>query len=69
MRQSMQGQGEWLLCGDFNLIYKAEEKSNSRLNRRLMGKFISILKELELKELPLNGRNFTWTKTLKQTPQ
>jgi hypothetical protein len=29
----------WLLCGDFNLIYKASDKSNVRLNRRLMGKF------------------------------
>jgi hypothetical protein len=31
--------GPWLICGDFNLIYKAEDKSNSRLNRQLMGKF------------------------------
>jgi exonuclease III len=60
LRQSMQGQDEWLLCGDFNLIYKAEDKNNSRLNKRLMGKFRFVLQELELRELPLNGRKFTW---------
>jgi hypothetical protein len=26
------GAGDWLLCGDFNLIYKAEDKSNGLLN-------------------------------------
>jgi hypothetical protein len=56
----MQDQGKWLICGDFNLIYRAEDKSNSRLNRRLMEKFKSLLEELELKELPLSGRKFTW---------
>lgn len=24
---------KWLVIGDFNLIYKAEDKSNNRLNR------------------------------------
>jgi hypothetical protein len=31
--------GPWLMCGDFILIYKAEDKSNDRLNRRLMSTF------------------------------
>jgi hypothetical protein len=53
--------GDWLLCRDFNLIYKAEDKSNNRLNGRLMGHFKAVLDELELKELPLHGRRFTWT--------
>jgi hypothetical protein len=26
------GQWEWLILGDFNLIYKARDKSNNRLN-------------------------------------
>jgi exonuclease III len=41
-------QGEWLVCGDFNLIYKAEDKNNSRLNKRLMGRIKSVLDNLEL---------------------
>jgi hypothetical protein len=44
--------------GDFNLIYKTKDKSNSRLNRRLMGRFKVVLDELELRELPLHGRKF-----------
>lgn len=30
---------EWLVVGDFNLIYKVEDKSNSRLDRRMMNYF------------------------------
>jgi hypothetical protein len=54
-------QGECLASGDFNLIYKKEDKNNSRLNRRLMGKFKAVLDDLELKELPLHGRKFIWS--------
>jgi hypothetical protein len=37
------GKDEWLVMGDFNLIYKAEDKSNTRLNRRLMTLFKETL--------------------------
>jgi hypothetical protein len=30
---------KWLILGDFNLIYKEQDKNNSRLNRRLMSWF------------------------------
>jgi hypothetical protein len=49
------------MCGDFNLIYRAEDKSNSCLNRRLMGAFRSFLDERELIELHLQGRLYTWS--------
>lgn len=52
---------EWLLLGDFNLITKAADKSNLNINRRLMGKFCAALDHLQLKELRLNGRRFTWS--------
>jgi exonuclease III len=52
---------EWLVAGDFNLIYKAEDKNNPRLNRGLMGRFKSAIDELELRELLLRGRKYTWT--------
>ncbi|WVZ56447.1 hypothetical protein U9M48_006975, partial [Paspalum notatum var. saurae] len=48
---------QWLLIGDFNLIVNAEDKSNDNVNLRLMGAFRSTLNDLELKELPLNGRS------------
>jgi hypothetical protein len=53
-------QGEWLISGDFNLIYKLEDKNNSRLNSRFMGKFKAVLDDLKLKELPLHGRIWSW---------
>jgi hypothetical protein len=47
--------GPWLVAGDFNLIYKAEDKNNQHLNRRLMGKFRQLLQDLELSKLHLHG--------------
>jgi hypothetical protein len=52
-------QGPWMLCGDFNLIYRAEDKNNGNLNRRMMGKFRRLLNDLLLKEVYLNGRRYT----------
>ena len=57
----------WLLIGDFNLILTAEDKSNDNLNRRLMGEFRSTLNYLELKELNLRGRKYTWSNDVTQT--
>jgi hypothetical protein len=53
--------GPWLINGDFNMIYHTEDKNNSRLNRRQMGRFRHLLSDLELKELHLHGRLFTWS--------
>jgi exonuclease III len=52
---------EWLILGDFNLICKINDKSNGRVNLRLLSSFQWILDEPELKELHLHGRRFTWT--------
>jgi exonuclease III len=54
---------EWMILGDFNLVFKASDKSNGRVNRRLTNEFRWVLNELELKELHLHGRRFTWTST------
>jgi hypothetical protein len=43
--------GPWLLCGDFNMIYKVSDKSNGLLNRHLMGVFQRLLQDFELEEL------------------
>jgi exonuclease III len=50
----------WLIIGDFNLIYKACDKNNSRLNRAMMQHFRRLLDKIQVKELPLPGRRFTW---------
>jgi hypothetical protein len=51
----------WALLGDFKLIYRATDKNNPRVNRRMMNQFRTLLDELEVKELQLHGRCFTWT--------
>jgi hypothetical protein len=62
LRQLKQAVGDrWVLMGDSNLIYRANQKSNSRINRRMMGSFRSAIEELEIKELKMHGRRFTWS--------
>jgi hypothetical protein len=51
----------WLLCGDFNLIYMASDKSNPRLNHPMMGKFHRFLQDMESSKVHLHGRLFTWS--------
>ncbi|XP_073354918.1 uncharacterized protein [Aegilops tauschii subsp. strangulata] len=53
--------GPWMIVGDFNLIVCAEDKNNANLNRRMMARFRSLLNRLELKEIYLHGRRYTWT--------
>ena len=53
--------GPWLVVGDFNLIYRDEDKNNANLNRAMMGRFRRWINDMELSEIPLHGRKFTWT--------
>lgn len=59
--------GPWALCGDFNMIYRDEDKNNGNLNRRMMGRFRRFLNDCELKEIYLHGRCYTWSNE-RQTP-
>jgi hypothetical protein len=51
----------WLMIGDFNLIFREEDKNNNRLNRNLMLQFRRAINHLEVKEIQLKGRKFTWS--------
>jgi hypothetical protein len=51
----------WALLGDFTLIYRTADKSNPKVNRRMMNQFRTLLDELEVKDLHLHVRHFTWT--------
>ncbi|XP_073360724.1 uncharacterized protein [Aegilops tauschii subsp. strangulata] len=53
--------GPWLVIGDFNMILNAADKSNNRLDRRMMGKFKRFVDDNGIKELSLHGRKFTWS--------
>ena len=51
--------GPWMMAGDFNLIYKDEDKNKSNYNRAMMGRFRRFINDLALKDVPLPGRKFT----------
>ena len=51
----------WIILGDFNLIYRACDKNTDRVNRGMMHRFKSALDNLELKEIHLHGRKYTWS--------
>jgi hypothetical protein len=53
--------GPWVIGGDFNMIYSAEDKNNENLNRAMMGRFRRFVNDYELKEIPLLGRRYTWS--------
>lgn len=51
----------WLINGDFNLVCDPSEKSNGRVNRRIMNKFRHTINSLALQDMPLQGRRYTWS--------
>jgi hypothetical protein len=53
---------QWLLLGDFNLRCRANDKSRGTVNRRILNRFISLLDEVEVKEVHLQGRRYTWSR-------
>jgi exonuclease III len=53
--------GPWMVLGDFNLIMYASEKSNDNLDRAMMARFRRFAQCLELRDLYMHGRKFTWS--------
>lgn len=53
--------GPWMIAGDFNLIYRVADKNNQNLDPAMMGRIRRVLNDLELKEIYLIGRRFTWS--------
>jgi hypothetical protein len=49
-----------LLAGDFNILRSPEEKSNDAFNPRWPFMFNAIIESLNLREIVLSGRQFTW---------
>jgi exonuclease III len=52
---------DWLILGDFNMIYLDHDKNHGRLNRRVMNHFHRTINHLEVREIQLLGRSFTWS--------
>jgi hypothetical protein len=49
-----------LVGGDFNIIRRKEEKNNDNFNARWPFIFNAIIESLDLREIILSGRQFTW---------
>lgn len=53
--------GAWCVVGDFNLLAADGDKNNGNVNRRLISKFRHTIDALELREVYLFGRRYTWS--------
>lgn len=53
--------GPWAVLGDFNLILDTTDKSNDRINRRNLRLFRQTVDLLELQDIHLHGRIYTWS--------
>jgi endonuclease/exonuclease/phosphatase family metal-dependent hydrolase len=49
-----------LLAGDFNILRRPEDKSNNNFNPRWPFMFNAIIENLNLKEIVLSVRQYTW---------
>jgi hypothetical protein len=56
-----------LVGGDFNILRRKEDKNNDNFNTRWPFIFNAIIDSLDLRELGLSGRPFTWANR-RQTP-
>ncbi|CAM0950375.1 unnamed protein product [Alopecurus aequalis] len=48
------------------VIASAQDKNNARINRRCLSAFRSFINELQLKDLYLHGRRYTWSNEQRQ---
>lgn len=60
-RSKPEDNGQWLVLGDFNQIYRARDKNNGNLNLRRMHQFRASLNHCQLKEIHLQNRKYTWS--------
>lgn len=53
--------GPWAVTGDFNLILSEQDKNNDRIDGTNLCRFRWTVAALELQDLHLHGRCFTWS--------
>src|SRR3954468_10987240 len=53
-----------LVGGDFNIIRRREEKTNDNFDERWSFMFNMIIESLDLREIDLTGRQYTWANSL-----
>lgn len=58
---------EWIIMGDFNLYRTSENRNREGANIGDMFLFNSMISHMELTEIPLHGKRFTWS-NMQQPP-
>jgi hypothetical protein len=58
--------GAWAVIGDFNLILDEADKNNARINRRTIRAFRDTVATLQLLDIHLHGRRYTWSSEREQ---
>ena len=53
--------GMWVIAGDFNVTRFACERKGKRAHYRHLEEFNDFIRDMELIDLPLKGRKYTWT--------
>jgi hypothetical protein len=51
----------WLLTGDFNFIRDPQNRNRAGGDSNNMILFSSAIQALDLEEIPLKGRSYTWS--------
>jgi hypothetical protein len=51
----------WLIVGDFNITRFAEDRNTDNFDTRAADDLNALIDDLELQELPLLDRRFTWS--------
>jgi hypothetical protein len=51
----------WVLLGDFNMLRDPDETTVANLNLQYMTDFNQLISDLNMNELPLIGRTYTWS--------
>jgi hypothetical protein len=50
-----------MIISDFNMILRASEKNNDRLDRNTMARFREFASTQELRDVYMHGRLYTWS--------
>jgi endonuclease/exonuclease/phosphatase family metal-dependent hydrolase len=58
--------GPSIICGDFNMIYRDQDKNQGILHRSWMRHFRRLIDDLLLTEVHLHGRLYTWSSERRQ---
>ncbi|PNT65299.1 hypothetical protein BRADI_4g40051v3 [Brachypodium distachyon] len=59
--------GPWIIAGDFNTIRSADDRNSGRVTTTETLRFNNWLHDMQVQELPLLDRNFTWS-NMQSTP-